>query len=60
VAGGGGGAFWFFGGGCRVEWGFAGVLNVCFYAPTLTVGGVKGDKVSAFVIFETLFHVRKA
>lgn len=44
----------------HVECVFGRVLNVCFYATTLTVGGVKGDKVSASVIFEALFHVRKA
>lgn len=37
-----------------------GALNVCFYAPTLTVGVVKGDKVSVFMIFEILFHAIKA
>ena len=44
----------------HVECVFGRVLNVCFYAPTLTVGVVKGDKVSVFMIFEALFHVRKA
>ena len=44
----------------HVECVFGRVLNVCFYAPTLTVGGVRGDKVSVSVIFEALFHVRKA
>ena len=44
----------------HVECVFERGLNVCFYAPTLTVGVVKGDKVSASVIFEALFHVRKA
>ena len=44
----------------HVECVFGRALSVCFYAPTLTVGGVKGDKVSAFVVLETLFHVRKA
>ena len=39
---------------------FGRVLNVCFYAPTLTVGGVEGDKVSVFMVLETLFHVKKA
>ena len=43
----------------HVECVFGRVLNVCFYAPTLTVGGVKGDKVSAFVIFEVLFLCQK-
>lgn len=43
-----------------VECVFGRVLNVCFYTPTLTIGRVKGDKVFAFVIFEALFHVRKA
>ena len=37
-----------------------GALNVCFYAPTVTTGGGKGDKLSASVISEVLFHVRKA
>ena len=44
----------------HVECVFGRVLNVCFYAPTLTVGVVRGDKVSASMIFEVLFHVRKA
>ena len=44
----------------HVECVFGRVLNVCFYAPTLTVGVVKGDKVSVFMIFEVLFYVRKA
>ena len=44
----------------HVECVFERVLNVCFYASTLTAGEGKGDKVSAFVIFEVLFHVRKA
>lgn len=44
----------------HVECVFGRVLDVCFYASTLTVGGVKGDKVSAFVISEVTFHVRKA
>ena len=44
----------------HVECVFGRVLNVCFYAPTLTVGGVKGDKLSASVVSEVLFHVRKA
>ena len=44
----------------HVECVFGRVLNVCFYASTLTVGGVKGDKVSVFIVLEILFHVRKA
>ena len=44
----------------HVECVFGRALNVCFYAPTLTVGVVRGDKVSASVIFEALFQVRKA
>ena len=43
----------------HVECVFDRALNVCFYAPTLTVGGVRGDKVSASVIFEALFSCQK-
>ena len=44
----------------HVECVFGRVLNVCFYAPTVTTGGGEGDKLSSSVIFEILFPVRKA
>jgi len=44
----------------HVECVFGRALNVCFYAPTVTIGGGEGDKLSASVIFEILFPVRKA